>query len=156
MKILLLALSLGLGTATALAAGSHGHDHQHPTTAAIGESGQGKPISRTVAVVMSDSMRFEPAQIQVKAGETIRFAVKNTGKLQHEFTLGSQQDLLQHYEMMKKFPNMQHEEPNTLSLAGGSEGELLWHFNQSGEVHFACLFPSHFQAGMKGKIHVQR
>lgn len=154
MKTLFLALSLSLATTTALAAGSH--DHQHHTTAAIGEPGQGKPISRTVAVVMSDNMRFEPAQIKVKAGETIRFAVKNIGKLQHEFTLGSQSDLLQHYEMMKKFPNMQHEEPNTLSLAGGTEGELLWHFNQSGEVHFACLFPSHFQAGMKGKIHVQR
>jgi uncharacterized cupredoxin-like copper-binding protein len=46
----------------------------------IGKPGNPAKVDRTVEVSMDDNMRFTPASIGVKAGETIRFFVKNTGK----------------------------------------------------------------------------
>jgi uncharacterized cupredoxin-like copper-binding protein len=37
-----------------------------------------------VKVAMGDTMRFTPARITVKRGETVRFVVNNDGKLMHE------------------------------------------------------------------------
>ena len=124
-----------------------------------GMSGIGKPgdpakVSRTVEVVMDDTMRFTPAQIDVKAGETIRFFIKNTGKLQHEMVIGTLADLKAHAEEMKKMPGMQHVEPNMITLNAGQRGGLVWTFDQAGTVDFACLIPGHMEAGMVGKVNV--
>lgn len=50
---------------------------------------------------MSDSMKFSPASIQVKRGETVRFVVENVGKVKHELSLGTEKELLEHLEEMK-------------------------------------------------------
>lgn len=103
---------------------------------------------------MSDAMRFTPAAIQAKQGETIRFVVKNSGQISHEFVLGTEKDLMAHYEVMKKSPHMQHADDNMLTVAPGQSGELLWKFTQAGAVDFACLQPGHYDAGMKGAVAV--
>ena len=103
---------------------------------------------------MSDAMRFTPAAIQAKQGETIRFVVKNSGQLRHEFVLGTKKDLKAHYEVMKKIPRMEHSEDNMLTVAPGQSAELLWRFTQAGTVDFACLHPGHYDAGMKGRVAV--
>ena len=99
-------------------------------------------------------MRFTPSQIRVKRGETIRFVVKNSGQLKHEFNLGTEKDLKAHYELMKKFPEMEHDEPNIASVAPGGTGEVVWQFTKAGTVSFACLHPGHYEAGMKGQVKV--
>jgi len=33
-------------------------------------------------------------------------------------------------------------------------GEVVWQFTQAGTVHFACLHPGHYEAGMKGAVAV--
>ena len=104
---------------------------------------------------MTDAMRFTPASITVKKGETVRFVVKNSGKLKHEMVLGTANELREHAELMKKFPEMEHEEPNQVVLDPGKEGELVWQFTKSGTFDFACLQPGHFDAGMRGKIAVR-
>ena len=38
-------------------------------------------VTRNIEVIMDDTMRFTPGQIQVSAGETVRFVVKNVGKI---------------------------------------------------------------------------
>ena len=47
----------------------------------IGQPGNPKEVSRTVTVIMNDSMRFSPERIEVKAGETIRLVLQNHGQL---------------------------------------------------------------------------
>ncbi|SMG64132.1 [similarity to] blue (type1) copper domain-containing protein, partial [methanotrophic bacterial endosymbiont of Bathymodiolus sp.] len=47
---------------------------------AWGIAGTPTKIDRTVKVVMSDSMRFEPSSLQFKEGETVKFIVKNGRK----------------------------------------------------------------------------
>lgn len=159
-------IAAGIFPVMALAAGNHdmkghdmkGHDmsgmHKEEHSSAIGKPGNPAQVTRTVEVVMDDNMRFTPASINVKAGETIRFFVKNTGKLQHEMVLGELKELKAHAEMMRSMPNMQHDEPNMINLKPGQRGGIVWQFTQAGMVDFACTIPGHMESGMVGKVAV--
>ncbi|MEO8009973.1 MAG: cupredoxin family protein [Betaproteobacteria bacterium] len=163
MKQLIIACATALSVA---ATGAFAHGDEHKATAekehreghadALGKPGDPRKISRTIAVEMSDAMRFSPAQIKVKRGETIKFVVKNTGKVKHEMVLGSIDELKEHAALMQKFPEMEHADPNMVSVASGQTGELIWKFTKAGSFDFACLQPGHFEAGMVGTIAVKR
>lgn len=156
MKITLTiaALSASLMVLPVFAGGNHGAGHGKAD--AIGKPGMASQATRTIAVDMSDAMRFTPSSIDVKRGETIKFVVNNSGKLKHEMTLGTTKDLIAHAKEMKKHPDMEHDEPNTVSLEPGKTGELIWQFTSQGKVDFACLHPGHFDAGMKGSVRVTK
>lgn len=138
------------------AAGGHAHEHGHGhgDSDAIGVPGKATNVARTITVDMSDTMRFSPASITAKQGETIRFTVKNSGKVKHEFVLNTEKELKEHYELMKKFPEMEHSEPNMVTVAPGKTGEVIWQFTKAGKIDFACLQPGHYDAGMKGAVNV--
>jgi uncharacterized cupredoxin-like copper-binding protein len=108
-----------------------------------------------VPLKMDDSMRFTPADITVKVGETVRFFVVNQGQLVHEMVIGTRAELDEHAEMMKKMPGMQHDEPNQINLKAGQRGGIVWTFDRPGSFAFACLVPGHKEAGMVGTITVQ-
>jgi len=143
------------GAGGSFASGTHagGHTHADGDTT-IGKAGLPAQVTRTITVDMSDSMRFTPSSIKAKKGETVRFVVKNSGQLSHEFVLGTAKDLKEHYEVMKKFPEMEHADDNMLTVKPGQTGEMVWQFTRAGTVSFACLHPGHFEAGMKGNISV--
>jgi uncharacterized cupredoxin-like copper-binding protein len=147
------ALSLGAISNEVFAAGAHAGGHEHSDDA-VGVPGDAAKVARTIAVNMTDNMRFTPARIAVRQGETIRFKVTNLGKLRHELVLGTEQALKEHYEVMKKNPEMEHDEPNMVTLAPAKTGEIVWQFTKSGKVDFACLQPGHYDAGMKGQVMV--
>ena len=128
--------------------------HSHADANAIGAPGKKANVSRTVNVDMTDTMKFIPASFTARQGETIRFVVKNSGQLKHEFVLGTEKELKEHYEQMKKFPEMEHDDPNMVSLAAGKTGEVIWQFTKAGKIDFACLQPGHYEAGMKGLVKV--
>ncbi|MCH8618720.1 cupredoxin family protein [Undibacterium sp. TS12] len=130
---------------------AHGHDSE-----AIGKPGTATVTTRTVNVNMTDNMRFTPSNIVAKQGETIRFVIKNSGGIKHEFVLGTEKELKEHYEVMKKNPEMEHSDPNMITLAGGQTGEVVWQFTKAGKIDFACLQPGHYDAGMKGKVAVAK
>jgi uncharacterized cupredoxin-like copper-binding protein len=129
--------------------GDEGGDH-HESMA--GMPGNIDNITRTIAVDMADSMSYTPAGLTVKAGETIRFTVKNSGQLVHEFVLGATEEILEHHELMKRFPGMEHDEPNSVSLKANESGDVVWQFTKAGTFQFACLQPGHYEAGMKGDV----
>lgn len=132
--------------------GAAGHDDQ--VSSAIGEPGEAGRAKRTVKVEMSDNMRFTPANFTAKQGETVRFVVHNAGRLKHEFVLGTTKALLEHYEYMKKNPEMEHADPNMITVAPGQTGEVVWRFTKAGTVAIGCLQPGHYDAGMKGTVKV--
>lgn len=151
------ALAALLGTGTAFAAGAHGEHAGHAMPAAsapIGTPGDAARVTRSIDIDMTDAMRFTPAQVQVKAGETVRFNVRNSGRIRHEMVLGTDADLQAHYAMMMKDPGMRHEEANAVSLEGGKSGQIVWRFDKAGTVSFGCLEPGHYSAGMKGAVSV--
>jgi uncharacterized cupredoxin-like copper-binding protein len=141
-----------------------GETHEKPKAAApisteehaFGKQGDPARATRTIAIDMTDMMRFKPAHIKVKQGETIRFIVKNKGKMMHEMVIGTMEELKAHGEMMKKHPGMEHDEPYMSHISPGKKQDLVWQFTQPGEFHFACLVPGHFEAGMVGKITVTK
>jgi uncharacterized cupredoxin-like copper-binding protein len=137
-----------------LASGAIAHGDEHPD-AAYGRPGDAAKASRTVAIDMSDSMRFTPALVTVRKGETIRFVLTNSGKVKHELVLGSSKELKEHAALMLKFPQMEHADPNRLSIDPGETGALICQFTRAGTLDFACKQPGHFEAGMRGKITVR-
>ncbi|WP_319782651.1 cupredoxin family protein [Oceanisphaera sp. IT1-181] len=160
MKKTLSVLMLSLLPGLAMAAGEHG-DHQGHDMAAmqqnmqgVGLPGKAADVSRTIEVVMHDNMRFSPDHIEVKAGETVRLFIKNSGKAAHELVIGDVASLQEHADMMRQMPDMKHAEPNMISLQPGQRGGLVWKFDQAGSVDFACLLPGHMEAGMKGRVEV--
>jgi uncharacterized cupredoxin-like copper-binding protein len=121
---------------------------------AFGKTGDPKKVSRTIHVDMSGQMRFTPAALTIKQGETVKFVVRNSGKTLHEFVLGTLPELQAHAELMKKFPGMEHDEPYMAHVPPGRTETIVWQFTKGGEFHFGCLLPGHFEAGMVGKINV--
>ena len=142
------AMLFGMG---AMASGSHAGGHGDD---AIGKPGVASKVTRTVNIDMTDDMKFHSSLINAKQGETIRFVAKNSGKVKHEMVLGTEKDLKDHYEVMKKNPEMEHADANMIRVDPGKTGEVLWRFTKTGEVGFACLLSGHFDAGMKGAIKV--
>jgi len=123
---------------------------------AFGKTGDARKAARTIRVDMSDQMRFSPASISVRQGETVKFVVKNSGKIMHEFVLGTMQELREHAELMKKHPGMEHDEPYMAHVPPGKTETVVWQFTKTGEFHFGCLIPGHFEAGMVGKVAVSK
>ena len=158
---LAITLMLALSAAPAWAHEAHGKKSGKPAALnpeekAFGKQGDPKRIDRTIKVDMSDRMRFSPASVSIEQGETIRFIVKNSGKVMHEFVLGNMAELKEHAELMKKFPNMEHDEPYMAHVPPGKTETIVWQFTKAGEFHFGCLLPGHFEAGMVGKVNVTR
>lgn len=141
------------GTMPGKAEGGHADDGGHAQ--GVGKPGDPKKVSRAIQVIMSDDMKFTPANVNVKRGETIRFVVSNTGQIKHEMVIGSMKELKRHAELMRKMPGMEHADPNQVTLAPGKTGELISEFTKTGTFDFACLQPGHFEAGMKGTVSVK-
>jgi uncharacterized cupredoxin-like copper-binding protein len=122
----------------------------------FGREGDPKKITRTINLDMNDSMRYSPSSITIKQGETIRFVVRNKGKALHEMVIGTMDELKAHGELMKKNPEMEHDEPYMAHVAPGGKAELIWQFTRTGEFSYGCLAPGHFESGMVGKINVTK
>jgi uncharacterized cupredoxin-like copper-binding protein len=123
-----------------------------------GVPGDPRKPARTIEVVMQEGdgkMDYVPSRIEVKRNEQIRFVLKNVGELPHEFVLATTADNLKHAELMKKFPEMEHDDPNAKTLAPKANGELLWRFTKRGQFEFGCLIPGHREAGMTGIVTVK-
>lgn len=156
----LLAALAGLAGAPALAhgTGEGGHprfDAAHLEATAFGQAGDSAQVRRVVRIEMRDDMRFSPARVNLRRGETVRFVVHNAGHMLHEMVLGTPEALRAHAALMKKFPGMEHADPNMAHVQPGRVGEIVWAFTQPGEFEFACLQPGHFEAGMIGKVVVK-
>ena len=160
--------------------GGHMSEGGHRHGGAVGKPGKASEASRTVEVVMHDNS-YEPKSITVKAGETIRFKVRNAGQLVHEFNIGTPQMHKAHgpemMEMMQQGVLMpdrideqaakamhgsmghgMHDDPNSVLLEPGDAGEVVWTFPKDAEVNlqFACNVPGHREAGMVGDLHMGR
>jgi uncharacterized cupredoxin-like copper-binding protein len=134
------------------AGGGHGHTQSSSASPATGAD----VAARTVTVTLSDDMRFTPANWQATSGETVRIQLVNTGKVRHEFIIGTEAELQAHAEEMKKSSadHKHHHASNAVSVAPGATGELMWTFTDAGVLHLACFEPGHYEAGMRGTISV--
>jgi uncharacterized cupredoxin-like copper-binding protein len=144
--------------------------HSHGETAATDDHHGASPkagviaqvVSRSITVNMDDQMRFTPSQIDVHAGETIRFVVTNSGRTAHEMVLGSDEDIRALAEAMKQAAakglahgsDHSHGTGAAISVAAGQTGELVVTFADATTMQIACLIPGHYEVGMRGTIKV--
>ena len=140
----------------------------------IGEKGNPSEANRTITVKMYDNY-FEPAQIQIKKDETIKFIVLNVGELVHEFNIATKEMHMKHQpemmmmveneillsdrvdkekmkQMAKKNPSMAHSHSNSVLLSPGEKGELVWKFSNRAKIEAACNVPGHYEVGMIAEI----
>ena|SRR5687767_5879010 len=130
-------------------------DYSKAEETSFGRAADPRRAARTIRVDMADTMRYTPAEITVKRGETVRFVARNSGRVMHEMVLGTKEELARHAEEMKKHPGMEHDEPHMLHVAPGKTGQMGWRFTKAGEFYYGCLVPGHFEAGMVGRINVK-
>jgi len=109
---------------------------------------------RTVVVTMHHS-RFEPATIRVEAGQRVRFVLRNTDPIDHEFILGD--DAVQRRHEQGRERHHHGEVPGERSVGAGQEATTTYAFPavQAGqELEFACHLPGHYAYGMHGVVRV--
>lgn len=154
-------LAITLLSTPALPHGGTDHGAARPYDAskvkdtAFGRQGDPKQVTRSVVVDMTDDMRFTPAVLTFKRGETVRLNLRNKGKVLHEFVLGTPEEIKKHHEQMLRTPGMPHDEPQMAHVEPGKKGEVIWQFTKAGEFQFGCLLPGHLEAGMTGKVVVR-
>ena len=140
----------------------------------IGEKGKLSEVDRVIEVKMYDNF-YEPNEIKIKKGETIKFKVYNFGELVHEFNIATKKMHLKHQpemvklveneilladkidkkkmkEMAKKDQSMSHSHANSVLLEPNEDGEIIWKFNTEAKLEAACNIPGHYETGMIAKI----
>ena len=140
----------------------------------IGEKGKLSEVNRTIEIKMYDNY-YEPKEINIKKGETIKFIVYNYGELVHEFNIATKDMHIKHQpemmkmvehqilladkidkkkmkEMAKKDHSMGHSHSNSVLLEPNQSAELIWKFSTDINLEAACNVPGHYQSGMVAKI----
>ena len=96
--------------------------------------------------------KFEPADLAVEPGETIRFVIVNTDPIDHEFILGDEQVQLVHEDGTEAHHPPR---PGEVSVAAGETVVTTFTFPEtSGELIFGCHLPGHYDFGMRGVVSI--
>ncbi|PMK15736.1 copper-resistant cuproprotein CopI [Vibrio splendidus] len=173
MKKTLIAIALTLTTATAFAEMDHSMmkngemdhskmnhsmmkggkmDHSMMNMEGMSEVGMpatGAKPDKVVHVLLSDDMKITfKNKVDIEPNDVVQFVVMNTGKIDHEFSIGSDSEQLEHREMMKNMGNHAHDSGSTVTVKPGKAKQMLWHFHGDNNVEFACNIPGHAEAGM--------
>ena len=114
---------------------------------------------RTIEIDALDDFRFDPSEVTVAAGETIRFVVPNPGAAIHEFVLGPDHVQMAHEEaaeMGEEHGEMDVEgQLAALEIQPGETAEVTVTFEEAGEIPYGCHEPGHYQGGMVGAVIVE-
>ncbi|SPJ32757.1 cupredoxin domain-containing protein [Kushneria phyllosphaerae] len=135
-----------------------GHDHASSSSAAS----EAPAVARTIDI-KAGSMWFDPDQLQVAPGTTVRFRIENVAMIPHEFSIGSASMQQHHREMMQQ-QGGHHGEGNqgdghdnmmssSVTIEPGATQTLIWTAPTHGDrIEYACFIPGHYEAGMKGTV----
>ncbi|MEZ8613827.1 cupredoxin family protein [Vibrio sp. 10N.222.51.C8] len=119
----------------------------------VGMPATGAKPDKVVNVLLSDDMKITfKNKVDIEPNDVVQFVVMNTGKIDHEFSIGSASEQLEHREMMKNMGNHAHDSGSTVTVKPGKAKQLLWHFHGDNNVEFACNIPGHAEAGMVKSI----
>jgi uncharacterized cupredoxin-like copper-binding protein len=114
----------------------------------------GDPPQRTVLVIMHHS-RFEPATLRVEPGQRVRFVLRNTDPIDHEFILGDAAVQARHEQGRQRHHH--GDVPGERSVPAGRQAATTYRFpaGLDGQVlEFACHLPGHYAYGMHGTVQV--
>lgn len=117
--------------------------------------------TRTIEIEMRD-IAFSPAQVDVRAGETVRFVFTNEGKLKHDAFIGDETAQTEHEMQMQDqsgMTSMGHDGTSTgagegITVDPGDTGELTRTFQEGKQLIIGCHQPGHYDAGMHIAVNV--
>ena len=93
---------------------------------------------------------FEPADLAVEPGETVRFVIVNTDPIDHEFILGDARVQRVHAEGTEAHHPPR---PGEVSVPAGETGVTTYTFPESpGALIFGGHLPGHYDFGMRGTV----
>ena len=113
--------------------------------AAAGCAGAGE---RTVEIVMRYS-RFEPSALTVRAGQTVRFTLRNDDPIDHEWIVGHD-DL--HARHRTGTEPAHGERPTEQSIPALGVATTAVTFTEPGTYRYICHRPGHEAYGMVGTL----
>lgn len=148
----MVAVAIGTNDVSGSSGLPHDITSSHSKSTKIGRQGDLAKVNETIEIVVNDTAHFTPSLINVKAGDTVLFVVKNTGQFSHEMIIGSISELRAHAALMQKSPTVEHSQPNMITLNPGQQRNVVWQFTQSGKIDFACLIDWHLKFGTLGEI----
>lgn len=127
-------------------------------------SGPGEASADKVTIKITDGLRFSPDELTVKKGQKVAFTVSNPTRVEHEFAIGDAQAQKDHTQAMAGGHggmgdmggmNMSGGGVEVVSLKAGDTKTTTYTFDKAGEVVFGCHVAGHYEAGMKGTVHVE-
>jgi len=104
---------------------------------------------RTVEIDIRYS-RFDPTDLVVRPGETVRFVLANRDPIHHEFILGGKR--VQQVHERGEQPH--HARPGEVSVPAGEVATTTYTFGEPGTLLFGCHLPGHWDYGMRGTVQV--
>lgn len=132
---------------TAFALAACGDDDD--TDSAVGT----ESAPRTVDIDMMD-IEFSPDEVNVQAGETVRFVFQNKGAIAHDAFLGDEAAQEEHEMEMREMGGMgddemaHDEEEGSITVEPGETGEFTHTFAEGEDVLIGCHQEGHYAAGM--------
>jgi uncharacterized cupredoxin-like copper-binding protein len=133
LTALILVAGVALATACGAPAATDGPGAGVAIPAPAPETG-----AQQVTVTASDSMRFGPSSIVVRAGQPVELTLRNVGGITHDFTLAEGAT-----------------RPVTIVAQGGQTARGTFTIDTPGTYPFVCSVPGHAAAGMRGTIRAQ-
>ncbi len=99
-------------------------------------------------------IKFDPSEIEVSAGETVRFVFNNEDAIPHEAVVGDEAIQQEHEDEMAEMGDMAmdadgEDEPPKVAVESGATAELVVTFDEAGETVIGCHEPGHWDAGMR-------
>jgi uncharacterized cupredoxin-like copper-binding protein len=94
---------------------------------------------------------FDPDELRVVAGTTVRFVVVNRDPIHHELIVGPPEVHDRHRDGTEAFhPPV----PGEVSVAPLQRAVTSYTFDEPGTVEMACHLPGHYDHGMRGTVEV--
>jgi len=106
---------------------------------------------REIRIVIHHS-RFEPGDVEIAPGETVRFVIVNTDPIDHEFIVGDARVQLMH----ERGTEAHHPpRPGEITVPAGATRPTTVDFPTSpGATLFGCHLPGHYAYGMVGTVRI--
>ena len=124
-----------------------------PSSPAPSPSAAAGAAVHRIEVKLNDSLKMDPSEMSVKAGQAVTFVVTNAGAIDHEFYLGDE-GMQAEQEQMMQSGQMAHDTAQSISLKPGETRELTYTFDTVGQTIAGCHVSGHYAAGMKATITV--
>jgi uncharacterized cupredoxin-like copper-binding protein len=108
-----------------------------------------RPSGGAVTITIHHSW-FDPGRVAVEPGETVRFVIRNTDPIDHEFILGDEEVQRVHEEGTEAHHPPR---PGEVSVPAGATVETTVTFpTTAAELIFGCHLPGHYDFGMRGAV----